>query len=637
MSTATKESRRRRLGELGTLQRAAPIRYAASVAFVALASILQQLVLPPPSVASFLFFGAGVSCAAWFGGFGPGVLATVLSALIGNILFTEPIGGLTLSGQMGLATLLVLPVGCLIALIGGSLRKAVVQVRAHLEALKVSEERLRLAQAVSGVGIYDHDLTTGLIELDDRTSDIFGLPSSPHVQPWDELMRSIHSEDRGLVLASLERADATGADYSLEYRVHQGGAPRWIRAAGRVTIKDGRPVRRVGTVEDVTEPKEAAESLRAANLKLAEADQRKNEFLGMLSHELRNPLAPIRNSLFILERTSPGGEQARRAHVVIRRQVDLLAHLVDDLLDVTRITHGKIRLQLKNLDLVEVVRTTVEDHRALVEAEHRLVVNLPSEKIPMEGDPVRLSQAIGNLLSNASKFTPGGGSIAVSVRLGQGRATVEVSDSGIGMDAGTVRTIFEPFAQADRSLDRSRGGLGLGLALVKGVAHLHGGEVAAESGGPGKGARFSLVLPIWKTEAGSPSRAQPRPAVPGRRILIIDDNRDAADTLSEALSLAGHHPVVAQNGEEGVAKAREFLPEVVLCDIGLPGEMDGYFVARTLRKDSRTASAFLIAMTGYALPDDERRALDAGFDAHLAKPADVDALDRRLAQLDPRM
>ena len=496
MSAGRIESSRRSWRDLGPLQRSAPVTYAAAIAFVALSSILQRVIFPPPSVASFLFFGAGVACAAWFGGFGPGLLATVLSALFGNLEYSEHLGRLTLSGEMGLATLLVLPVGCLIALIGGSLRRAILEARAHLLALRASEERLRLAQTASGVGIYDLDLTAGTLEYDDRAGEILGLAPSPRVQPLDTLLRSIHPADRDLVVASVERARATRTDWALEYRLLQEEAPRWVRTTGHVAITDGRSVRCVGTVENVTAQKESAESLRAANFKLGEADRRKNEFLAMLSHELRNPLAPIVNSLSILDRTNALGEQVIRAKAVMRRQVELLAHLVDDLLDMTRITRGKIHLHLRRLDLVEVVRTTVEDHRALLETDHRVAVDLPAQTVPIEGDPARLSQAIGNLLSNASKFTPAGGTIAVSLRVGDGWATVEVVDSGIGMDADTLGTIFEPFSQADRSLDRSRGGLGLGLALVRGMAELHGGEATAASDGPGQGSRVSISLPI---------------------------------------------------------------------------------------------------------------------------------------------
>ena len=246
---------------------------------------------------------------------------------------------------------------------------------------------------------------------------------------------------------------------------------------------------------EITENKRIEQALRESEHSLREADQRKNEFLGFLSHELRNPLTPIRNSLYILDRATPGGEQARRAHAVIDRQVNHLARLVDDLLDVTRISRGKIHLQRTRLDLVEVVHRTIEDHRSLLES-HEVAIDLPNEAIWIDGDPTRLAQVLGNLLNNAAKFTPAKGSVRVSLLRDKGSAVLEVADTGLGIDPETLRRVFEPFAQGDRSLDRSRGGLGLGLALVKGMVELHGGDVSAHSDGPGQGSRFTVRLPL---------------------------------------------------------------------------------------------------------------------------------------------
>lgn len=378
-------------------------------------------------------------------------------------------------------------------------------------------------------------------------------------------------------------------------------------------------------VLDVTDRMRAEEELR-------EADRRKSEFLGILSHELRNPLTPIRNGLYILDRAKPGGEQAQRAHSVIDRQVGHLARLVDDLLDVTRITRGKIRLQRSRLDLVDLVRRSIEDHRSLLQ-NHEVAVDLPSEAIWINGDPTRLVQVVGNLLNNAAKFTPEDGDVSVSLRRTESRAVLEVADTGMGIDLETHKRLFEPFAQADRSLDRSRGGLGLGLALVKGMVELHGGRVSAHSDGPGTGARFIIELPLEDRRflgAGSPQSQVA--ATRRRKVLLIEDNMDAADSLSEVLELSGHGVAVAYSGDAGVAKALEFRPEIVLCDIGLPGGTDGYAVAGALRREPATASAYLVALSGYAQPEDQRRALRAGFDAHLAKPPDLQALELLLNQ-----
>jgi len=386
-------------------------------------------------------------------------------------------------------------------------------------------------------------------------------------------------------------------------------------------------------MRDITERKGAEEALRVANAQLTEADQRKNEFLAVLSHELRNPLTPIRNSLYILERVAPGGDQARRALEVIGRQSGQLARLVDDLLDVTRISRNKIQLQRGPLDLNELVRRTVEDHHSQFEGKGIAVeTSFAAERLPISGDAARLAQMVGNLLHNAAKFTPAGGRVVVSTAIAtsRARATLRVSDNGVGIEPVMFRRLFEPFMQAEATLDRSKGGLGLGLALVKGLVEMHGGEVCAHSDGPGKGAEFVVELPLEAISAdqASPTAVGAKPR--GRRVLVIEDNVDAADSLREVLAFGGHVVEVAYNGPEGLARAREFKPEVVLCDIGLPG-MDGYQVARAFRADDGLKGIFLVALSGYALPEDLQRAHEAGFDRHLAKPPSLEKIEHVLA------
>ncbi|MGA7743260.1 MAG: response regulator [Polyangia bacterium] len=370
-----------------------------------------------------------------------------------------------------------------------------------------------------------------------------------------------------------------------------------------------------------------------ANAQLVEADRRKNEFLAVLSHELRNPLAPIKNSLYILDRAAPGGEQARRALGVIDRQATQLSNLVNDLLDVTRITRNKIRLQKQSLDLNQLVHRALEDNRSFFERnEVRLSCDLAATPVPINADATRVAQMVGNLLQNAAKFTSRGGHAHVSVAAEAGEAVIRVVDNGVGMAPDTVARLFQPFMQADQSLDRSKGGLGLGLALIKGLVEMHGGSIQAQSGGLGKGAAFVVRLPL---DTGAVlERPAPR-VTPGRvcrRVLIIEDNRDAAESLREALELGKHEVEVAYNGPDGIERARSFHPDVVLCDIGLPG-MDGYDVARAVRHDPALQSIFLVALSGYALPEDLERAAQAGFQHHLAKPPSVDALERVLLEL----
>jgi len=374
---------------------------------------------------------------------------------------------------------------------------------------------------------------------------------------------------------------------------------------------------------------EMEQELREANAQLTEADQRKNEFLAMLSHELRNPLTPVRNSLYILEHVAPGGEQGKHALNVLGRQIGQLTRLVDDLLDVTRVSRNKIQLQRGPLEFGELVRRAADDHRSLFESKGIVLETIfAPERLPISGDRERLAQVIGNLLQNAAKFTPAGGRVKVGTAaiLSRGRAALRVIDNGAGMEPEILRRLFQPFMQAEATLDRSKGGLGLGLALVKGLVEMHGGEVCAHSDGPGKGSDFVVELPLDATAdpAATPSPTQPEAG--SRRVLIIEDNVDAADSLREVLEFGQHVVEVAYNGPDGLTKARQFRPEIVLCDIGLPG-MDGFEVARAFRADETLRGIFLVALSGYALPEDLQRAWEAGFAKHLAKPPTMEKIE----------
>jgi signal transduction histidine kinase/ActR/RegA family two-component response regulator len=370
-----------------------------------------------------------------------------------------------------------------------------------------------------------------------------------------------------------------------------------------------------------------------ARISLEGADRHKNEFLAMLSHELRNPLAPIRNSLHILDRVAPGGDQARRAQAVIDRQIGHMTRLVDELLDVTRISRGKIQLQRERLDLGEMVRRAIDDHHpTFVRNGLAVEVAIPDESIWIDGDRTRIAQVMDNLLQNAAKFTPEAGKVTVSVEANKrlGQAVARVRDTGVGITPDMLPRLFEPFTQADTTLARTKGGLGLGLALVKGLVEMHGGAVSVESEGVGRGASFTVRVPLKDEEARAdvPPRTV-RERGPARRVLVIEDNADGAETLRDVLELGGHAVDVAYSGPGGIEKATAFGPEIVLCDIGLPG-MDGYEVAQRMRADPALASVRLVALTGYAGPDDVLRARDAGFDDHLAKPPSAEDLERVL-------
>jgi PAS domain S-box-containing protein len=440
--------------------------------------------------------------------------------------------------------------------------------------------------------------------------------------------RFVADGSRGVFDAFLKKVFENQAKQACEVELQAKDGEALLLHIEATASDDGQACRAV--LVDISERKRAEDALRAA-------DRRRSDFLAVLSHELRNPLAPITSSLFILDRAAPGGDQARRAQAIIERQVGQLARLVDDLLDVTRITRNKIQLQRQRLELNELVRRTLEDHRPQFEKSELSLDMTPADALVyVLADWNRLAQVIGNLLQNAAKFTGRKGEVRVSVSVdaAERRAVVRVADTGVGMAPRMLNRLFEPFSQADGTLNRSQGGLGLGLALVKGLVELHGGEVSAHSEGLGKGAEFVVRLPLDLTDAAKPSPSRPRAERRPRRVLIIEDNIDAADSLSEALEYGEHEVTVAYNGPEGLERARELKPEVVLCDIGLPG-MDGYEVARACRKDEVLRNTYLVALSGYALPEDLQRALEAGFDKHLAKPPSLEKLEELLASLPP--
>jgi PAS domain S-box-containing protein len=386
-----------------------------------------------------------------------------------------------------------------------------------------------------------------------------------------------------------------------------------------------------GIVRDITERKKLEDQLRQRLEELAEADRQKNEFLAMLGHELRNPLGPMRNALYIMKRAGPDARTAEEAHGLIERQLQHLVRLVDDLLDISRIIRGRIELHRERIDLSAVVRRAVETAQPVIDAHgHVLEVSLPAEPVYVVGDLIRLAQVVSNLLGNAAKYSAKHGRIRVAMVRENGEAAVRVEDEGEGIAPELLPRIFELFVQGEHTLARSQGGLGIGLTLVRRLVEMHGGTVAAESRGRGQGSRFTIRLPALRAETvpeSSPREMRRTQAGASRRVLVVDDNVDAADSISAVLRLFGHHVQCVYDGPSALAAAGEFRPDIVVLDIGLPG-MDGYEVARRLRSSKETRTVPIVAVTGYGQDDDRLRSLESGCNEHLAKPVDPEVLQR---------
>jgi PAS domain S-box-containing protein len=499
--------------------------------------------------------------------------------------------------------------------------------RRQEQLLRDSEEKLRLVVE----GVRDHAMF--LLGPDGRVaswnhgaervlghdeSDVLGVP-----------VASLYTdEDRaaGKPQAELLSAHHSGFFEADGWRVRGDGTRFWAHLT--LTALEGPHGEPRGYVQIV---RDLSERLRMRELE--DEGQRIHEFIAMLSHELRNPLAPIASTVELLKKASASDEIDRYADL-IGRQAEQLRRLVEDLLDVSRVTNGRIRIVSAPLELNTLVQLATEAARPGVEAlGHRLELHLPAGSTFVDGDATRLTQVVSNLLSNAAKYTPRGGRIDVALARDGGVATLQVTDSGMGMSEALMRRAFDPFVQGSRGLDRSGGGLGIGLTLVRRIVELHGGTAAVSSAGAGLGTRFTVTLPLAPTPAAATPSA-PRPPAPmltrRQRILVVDDNRDAADSLAELLRLTGHEVSLAHDGEQAVQVAEGLRPDAILLDLGLPG-MDGYEVARRLRASPALAHTRLIALTGYGQASDRRATAEAGFEAHLVKPVDFGALEQLLA------
>jgi PAS domain S-box-containing protein len=606
-------------------------RYALVLALVGLAAWL-KLRFPAYFGPLFILFYPAVMVGAVVGGLGPGLLGTAASSLatLAWVLPAELHGRPLGAGEaVPLAVFTVF--GVALSALAESRRRA--RARGDQEARRREilelEARAAAAQA-EALHRYDllaahgRDIILFIRVRDGRILDANAAAAAAYRCSRDDLLR-LHVQDlrapdqRAETVPQMAAADAHGLRFETIHLRRDGTTfPVEVDSEG-ATLAGERVL--VSVIRDITDRRRIAEELR-------DADRRKSEFLALLSHELRNPLAPIRNSASILEVAEPGSEAARRAVTVLGRQTAHLARLVDDLLDLTRVTHGKIELQPTRVDAGQAARQCCDDVLAEFQAGGVGLECLATGPAWVEADPARLAQLLGNLLTNALKFTPPGGRVEVRVERGEAGCRISVRDDGVGIEPEDLGRIFQPFFQSARSRLESRGGLGLGLPLVQELARLHGGEVTASSRGPGQGSEFAVTLPLV---APPPAAEDPprRPKAPGLSILLVEDELDAGTTLAELLGMAGHRVEVATSGRAGVEAAARQRRDVLICDVGLP-DMSGFQVVREIRAAPATGRLLAIALTGHALPQDRAAALEAGFDAHLAKPLALERLTELL-------
>jgi PAS domain S-box-containing protein len=506
------------------------------------------------------------------------------------------------------------------------------EVQVHSRALETSEKLYRAIGESINYGVWVCDASGRVIYMSDSFLRLVGM-TLEEVRD-DGWSKHLHPDDVAATLAAWHECARTGSMWYREHRF-RGVDGQWhaILAQG-VPIRDeeGRVQRWAGINLDIGR-------LKNTELALLEADRRKDEFLATLAHELRNPLAPIRNAGRILDSDAADERQRKWSREVIARQVHRMSLLLDDLLDVSRITRGQLELKKDYVDLKSVVGVAVETARPLMDAkQHRLTVNLPAENIKLEADPLRLSQVLGNLLTNAAKYTDPEGHISLDACLENAELVIAIRDNGIGLREEVLPGLFTMFSQVNSAIDRAEGGLGIGLALVKGLVALHGGRVEVKSEGLGRGSEFIVHLPYEllapaKGELEEVDSAAANASIVRRgRLLVADDNRDAAESLAMVLRFAGYEVTIAFSGAEALELAARERPRAAIIDIGMPG-MSGHEVARRMRLEAWGKHAVLVALTGWGQEQDKQAAMAAGFDEHMTKPVDPDDVDRVLDRL----
>jgi PAS domain S-box-containing protein len=511
------------------------------------------------------------------------------------------------------------------------------EVQSHARALENSEKLYRAIGESINYGVWVTDATGRCIYLSDSFLQLLGISMEQAAD--DGWASHLHPDDVDDTIAAWKECARTG---SMWYREHRF---RGVDGKYHSVLAQGVPIRD----DDGVIQRWAGINLDISRLKnteraLIEADRRKDEFLATLAHELRNPLAPIRNAVRILDADAADERQRKWGREVIARQVQRMSLLLDDLLDVARITRGQLELKKDYVDLKAVVNVAVETARPLLDAkQHQLTVNLPADDVRLEADPLRLSQVIGNLLTNAAKYTDPGGEVVLTARMSGTELLISIRDTGIGLSPESIPALFNMFSQVNSAIDRAEGGLGIGLALVKGLVGLHGGRVEVRSEGLGRGSEFIVRLPQSVLAPRTAERdevatdAANAEAVRRARVLVVDDNRDAAESLAMVLRFAGYDASIAFGGAEALETAARERPRAAIVDVGMPG-MSGHEVARRMRLEAWGRNAVLIALTGWGQDQDKQAAIAAGFNLHLTKPLDpeavVEALDRWLNRRD---
>jgi PAS domain S-box-containing protein len=499
------------------------------------------------------------------------------------------------------------------------------------KALRESEFNFRSMFESSGVGKVEWEIDGGsLTRVNKRFCDLLGYTAEELTNEMTYL-EITHPNDRAThVVAIIDLQDNVTGSFEVEKRyIRKDGTAIWVQATGTLLRDEtGKRTRMLGSAHDITARKLAEEALR-------DVDRRKDEFLATLAHELRNPLAPIRNAVQILQMKEAEPPELHWATGVIDRQMQAMTRLIDDLMDISRISQGKLDLKRELIDLEQVIQGAVETSRPLIDQKgHEFTLSMPAGPVILNADFTRLVQVFLNLLNNSAKYMDPGGRISLFSESDGNDVLVSITDTGIGIPLDKLPTIFEMFSQVEGSLSRSQGGLGIGLSLVKRLVEMHGGQIGAESDGPGKGSKFTVRLPIAVENVRTDSIAQECETtnISGLRILVVDDNQDAASTAMILLQMMGNDVCTAADGEEALKTIKSFDPDVVLLDIGLP-KMNGYEVAKAVRRQSWGKHIVLVAVTGWGQDDDQRKSKDAGFDQHMVKPVDPKSIMELLSNL----